>query len=124
MEKTKKKENTSKKKDVISDFLSQYNTKSELENALNKLIEAESDENVDLKTEIHQVRAITVLTVFRDFVKSMNLSKSYATLQSFLQYYLRYMISHNRESRKEFIEALKLLIANNEENKELKEIVK
>jgi len=81
----------------------------------------DGEKDVDLKTEIRKPRALAVLNVMKDFCENKKLSRSAKLLQKFTEYYLRYMISFNRQSRGEIVEAIKAMaIRKYQENESLK----
>ena len=78
-----------------------------LQQVLLTLLDGKND--IDIKSEIHAPRNITILTVIRDYFEEKGMKKCANTLSVFIKYYCRYMISHDRQSRKEIVEAFKSL---------------
>lgn len=62
--------------------------------------------NLELKTEIHKPKELASLYSIAKYLKVHKYHKSYTTITSFIDIFLRYMISHNRMSRIEIIKAL------------------
>lgn len=62
--------------------------------------------NISLKTEIHNPKALTFLFMFKEYVKTKGYEKFSDFLNSSINIYMEYMVSHNRKSRKEVIKAL------------------
>jgi len=73
------------------------------ETSLNQiLISLISDkENISLKTEIQNPRALTFLYMFKEFVKIKGYENFSDLLNSEINIYLEYMVSNKRKSRKE-----------------------
>lgn len=74
-----------------------------LQQILNNLLDGTKD--LDLKTHIFKPKQLASLVVFSNYLKTFKLKKSYNLLDSFIQKYLRYMISFKRLSRTEIIKA-------------------
>lgn len=70
---------------------------------LNTLLEKD---NLELKTHIFRPKQLAVLNIVADLLETYNLPKSSAIIIKFIDLYLTYMVSYNRESRKEIIKAL------------------
>lgn len=67
-----------------------------------------NDENLPLKTEIDNPLLMTAIDVLTDNIEK-KLPDSYKTANSFRQWYRINMVSKNRKSRQELIEALRTL---------------
>lgn len=84
----------------MSEILNEFEKIDELE-AVKELF---SSKGFETKTELHNVKEISVLEVLAEY-----LGKDYGgnIIKAFVEKYKINMISHNRESRKEFVEAIK-----------------
>jgi len=80
-----------------------------LNNLLNK-------DNLEFKTHIFKPKQLAVLKIFSGLLKDNNFPISSSIITNFIEYYLTYMVSYNRESRKEIIKALTHLIDDNQES--------
>jgi len=78
---------------------------SELHEVINRLMSGDKD--IDLKSEIHKPRELSVLNVIRDYAKEFNFKKAASILENFKISYLRNMVSANRMGRMEIVEILK-----------------
>jgi len=76
--------------------------------------------DIDLKTEISDPMGLTVLTLSKDYLKSLGLPLSSKLVESFIDIFLRYQISKDRKSREEVIRALEALAIDNRNRKEEK----
>ena len=74
---------------------------------LNNLLDKD---NLELKTHIFKPKQLATLKVFGEMMSSYKYPKSAKIIKDFLDIYLTYMVSFNRESRKEIIKALTHLI--------------
>lgn len=63
-------------------------------------------ENLTLKTEIHNPRGITALSLLKEYFKGIKCSVTANIIGKLIDVYLEYMVSYNRKSRKEIIKAL------------------
>jgi len=75
-----------------------------LNEILSLLIDGTKD--IDLKTQINNPRPLAGLFVLANLLQQKNMEQSSLLIKDFLNTYFRYMISYNRESRKEIIKAL------------------
>jgi len=91
---------------VMDDFIP--DTDISVQQILNNLLSG--DVNLDLKTEIRRPQQISALKTFTYVLKKEGLETCSKALKLYLNYYLRSMVSYNRLSRKEVIEALKGLL--------------
>lgn len=66
-----------------------------------------SDNNLELKTEINNPLAWSILTTFKDFVEENGLKNSAKLLDTFIKLNFKYLISKNRKSREEIVSSLK-----------------
>jgi len=76
--------------------------------------------DIDLKTEISDPMGLTVLTLSKDYLKSLGLPLSSKLVELFIDIFLRYQISKDRKSREEVIRALEALAIDNRNRKEEK----
>lgn len=81
---------------------------------LNNLL---TKDNLEFKTHIFKPKQIAVLKIIGNFFKERNFPISSQIILDFIEYYLTYMVSYNRESRKEIIKALTHLIDDESDNK-------
>lgn len=88
-----------------------------LQQILNNLLDG--SHNLDLKTQILKPKQLASLKVLSELISNLKYTKSSSIIESFIKTYLRYMVSYERQSRKEIIKALSSLIES--ENKEFKE---
>jgi len=105
--------------DSQKDFSDIFQTSdfSEFYNVLQQMLDGSKD--IDLKTEIHRPRIISIMQTITEFANQLNLKQTADTLRKFVIYYYRNMVSFNRGSRKEIVQALqsiasKLLNESNE----------
>lgn len=63
-------------------------------------------ENLTLKTEIHNPRGITALSLLQEYFKGIKCPVTAKIIGKLIDVYLEYMVSYNRKSRKEIIKAL------------------
>lgn len=69
------------------------------------LAELLKEENIDLKTEIFNPHKLSVLKLFRGYFAKLKMNQLVTLIDSFIETYLRYMVSYNRKSREEIIQA-------------------
>lgn len=86
-----------------------------LQQILNNLLDG--SQNLDLKTQIVKPKQLASLNVLSDLLKEMKFKDSSKMLKDFIEIYLRYMVSYERQSRKEIIRAVSSLLER--ENKDL-----
>jgi len=79
-----------------------------LQQILNNLLDG--SQNLDLKTQILKPKQLASLKVFSELIGKFNYSKSSLILNDFIKVYLRYMVSYERQSRKEIIKAISNLM--------------
>jgi hypothetical protein len=65
-----------------------------------------NEENVAMKSEIDRPINLARLDVLSFWLKAEGLPKSSEFIDTFIKKFLVYMVSHNRQSRKEIIQAL------------------
>ena len=63
-------------------------------------------QNLTLKTEIHNPRGLTALSLLQEYFKGIRCSITARIIGKLIDVYLEYMVSYNRKSRKEIIKAL------------------
>lgn len=71
------------------------------------IYELMSPENIELKTDIKNPNSLAVLKLISYRLKEKNKIKSYKLLKNYIKFYLTFMVSENRKSRDELIQALK-----------------
>lgn len=78
------------------------------ETSLNQiLISLISDKkNISLKTELHNPKALAILSMLSDFFKRKKYLVTSAVIDKFIETYMEYMVSNKRRSRIEIIKAL------------------
>ena len=72
---------------------------------LNTLLDGE--ENLDLKTHVFRPKQLANIFILGNLLKSYEYILSAEKLHSFLEKYLRFMVSFNRLSRREIVDAIK-----------------
>jgi len=72
--------------------------------------------DLELKTEIHNPRFLTILKMISIQLEIRKYPLSFQVLDKYIYWFLIYMVSYKRESRKEIIHALSYLL---EKEKEL-----
>jgi len=82
-----------------------------LQEILNNLLDST---DLELKTEIANPKRLAILSVYSEYLKTNHFPKVSRTVNHFIELYLTYMVSHNRESRKEIIRALTTMIRESE----------
>lgn len=81
------------------------------EQILNELLNAE---NIELKTHILQPLNLTTLKTIAVKLRADGFIKSADTIDAFIDYYLRYMVSWNRQSREEIVRSVIALRISND----------
>lgn len=71
------------------------------------------DNNLETKTELDKPLRFSVLHIFQEKLKENHLNDSSIILERFLNYSFKYLISKNRQGRKEYIEALQMINQSN-----------
>lgn len=61
--------------------------------------------NIDLKSDLKNPMALTQLASLSKWCEKEKLTKTQEMIDSFIEKYLRYMVSHNRKSRTEIVQA-------------------
>lgn len=64
-------------------------------------------DDIDLKTEINNPRAIATLQTIAHVLEDIEFINSSKSLSLYIDYFLGDMLSHKRKSRKEFIDAFR-----------------
>lgn len=95
------------KKTNFFDAMIESGDASELSEVLNNFFTAEKD--IELKTEVHKPRVISILDVLIDYVEDKGLKKVASRWKRFRESYLKLMVSYNRGGRIEMVEILKEL---------------
>jgi hypothetical protein len=90
------------------------------ETSLNQiLISLISDKNnISLKTELHNPKALAVLKMLADYFESKDYTITAGVINGFITTYMEYMVSHKRKSRAEIVKALSSWIEREERNKQ------
>lgn len=78
-----------------------------LQQILNNLLDGKH--NLDLKTQIIKPKVLASLKVFAELLGKLKYKHSQTVLETFIKTYLRYMVSFERQSRKEIIKAVSSL---------------
>ena len=68
-----------------------------------------NDENLETKTELERPLRWSCITMMQQYIKDHKLKRSNKILDQFINVSFHYLISKNRQGRKEYIEALKSL---------------
>lgn len=97
---------------VVDDFIEAKDLT--YQEILNTLLDGE--ENLDLKTHVLRPKQLASLWILGNLLQSHKYEDSANQIHSFLDKFLRFMVSFNRLSRKEIVEAIKSNVA--EEKKE------
>lgn len=66
----------------------------------------DGENNLDLKSHIHKPKQLTSLVVLSKYLKANQCTLSSKIIDSFIEKYLRYMVSFDRLSRTEIIKAI------------------
>jgi len=74
------------------------------EQILNVLLS--KDGNLAMKTEIENPLELALLNCYADHLDKKKLKRSAKFIRGFIEWYLQYMVSYRRKSRKEIIDAL------------------
>ena len=98
---------------VFDDLIESHDVS--LQQILNNLLDGTKD--LDLKTQIFKPKQLASLKILTELLGKLKYKESNKMLESFIKTFLRYMVSYQRQSRKEIIKALSSLIET--ENKEL-----
>lgn len=99
---------TKEEKAPIQGFIRGQQVDMGVQEILNVLLEG--DVNLDLKTHIIRPKQLAALYTLAEVLGTCNYTKSSELLHSFIEQYLRYMISYKRLSRGEIIKALTTVI--------------
>jgi hypothetical protein len=70
------------------------------------LVKLLDDKGIELKTEIRDPRALAQLSTLARWLELEKMSQSAKIIDDFVDYFLRYMVSKDRQSRKEIVKAL------------------
>ena len=97
----KKKEKPTAKPGMFSDM--DFMNDESIERILGALMKKE---DIALKTEIYQPLNLARLSMFGEMMRSLKYTTSHKTIEALVKYYLEYMVSNNREGRKEIISAI------------------
>ena len=95
-------------KDVVNPFDKIFGTMTvteeinEFSEVINKFFN--DDENIDLKTEIHNPKAVASLMLVADYCKQLGQIRPAKVLYNFAKYYKKLMVSYKRGGRKEFFD--------------------
>ena len=63
-------------------------------------------ENLELKSEVANPLNLTRLKIFGQWAENEGIEGAAADIDQFIDYYLRYMVSHNRQGRAEVVRAI------------------
>lgn len=77
------------------------------------------DSNLETKTELDKPLRFSCLRVLKKLLENHNMKKSSTILEDFMIESFRFLISHEREGRKEIIKALQSLTQINQENQKV-----
>lgn len=77
------------------------------------------EKNLDTKTELDHPIKWAVLEVIKQLVEDKDMKISAKVIIKFIKSSLTYLISHNREGRKEYVQALNALTQFEEKHKDL-----
>lgn len=91
------------------------------EQILQSLIQ--KDNSIRLKTHIVAPTDISVLRMLQETLRNYKMEKTAETINVFLNYYEEYMVSFNRESRREVITALSNVLAQQKEETAIKKFL-
>ena len=89
---------------VMNDFKPDDLDDITLQKILNSLLDAKH--NLELKTHIFNPKDLAGLSIEAKHYKSEELKECGDLVESYIEVYLKYMVSWNRESRKEIIRAV------------------
>ncbi|MHA1756714.1 MAG: hypothetical protein ACTSVV_08090 [Promethearchaeota archaeon] len=65
------------------------------------------DKDIEIKTETSKPAIFSTISTIRDYLKEKNMLKSAELINTFMIYLQKYLISKNRQGRKEILEAIK-----------------
>lgn len=83
--------------------------------AIDRLI---SDEDVELKTEIKKPIKLAIFKSMADYLKKEGYTETAKIINNIIDNYLKYMVSHNRQSRAELVDSMKHLRYEQEQQKQ------
>lgn len=69
------------------------------------------DDDIETKTQIDNPLALSGISLYQQYFEKKGLKKCSDTLKTWIQTYLTYQISKDRQSRKEFVQVAQLLLA-------------
>lgn len=92
---------------IVEDFIESNDLT--YQEILNTLLDGEM--NLDLKTHIFRPKQLASLHILGELLKTYNYPKSSTIIENFLTKFLRFMVSFNRLSRKEIVDAIKSNLA-------------
>lgn len=90
----------------MSDMFQELVAMGEGESLERILIRLLQSEDIELKTEIQKPLNLARLNLLADWLMIENCPNASKMIKEFIQSYLKYMVSHNREGRKEIIQAI------------------
>lgn len=92
--------------DVLSDLFATPD-----EDVRKKIVEELlSTENLDRKTDLNKPVTWACLTILQEMLERKKLSESGSIIANFTEWAFRYLVSKNRLSRKEYVEALRAFV--------------
>jgi hypothetical protein len=98
--------------DVFSGLMSESDPSIQME-IVDQLL---STDNLEQKTELEKPIKWSILTIVQTYLENKKMQKSANIIKNFVSISMRYLISKNRQSRKEYIEALNSLNDTNSGN--------
>lgn len=96
---------------IIEDFIESNDLT--YQEILNTLLDGE--QNLDLKTHIFRPKQLASLFILGTLLKEYDYHRSAGKINTFLDKFLRFMVSFNRLSRREIVDAIKSNIAEEKE---------
>lgn len=91
----------------LEDLLEKGGNELDVNTILNKLL---TNDDIALKTELHNPLAIAQLKTLADYLESIKLKKCAATINNFITAYCEFMVSYKRQGRLEIAKAVSRLL--------------
>lgn len=83
----------------------------QVEKILEQLLDSK---DIELKSEIHNPISLAKLKVLAAVLGMLKMKRSAKTVDAFIEWYLKYMVSYKRQSRKEAVNAIARMLEERE----------
>lgn len=89
--------------DILDQGMTPIDSDESFEKILRALMESK---DIELKTEIPNPLGLAKLKALSVYLKAEKYKDSSGTINAFIEYFLKYMVSNKREGRKEIVQAI------------------